>query len=261
MHENTLLGMSLATWVERNVVDPMTGYQHSILRDSACQILHELQDRKSSDSIASQISRSLNIYPQVHQVLQLLLQLRTQAIDMGSLIRVPDEIYRSETEWFGNTLSSTGKVKKEDSMEVDAQGSNVATKPNGISSMEQLDRVFAYVANAIVSYDKLKCEQVASQMKVDEVSNPTVPEEDPVLRNIRLNLLALVSVFLSDLYSIFIGALGKACATGQAGLSTSRSCTGTDSTCHSNIDDNSRNSNTPFLDDNIVISRLYITCI
>ena len=207
-HEDTLLGMPLATWVERDIVDPLTGYQHSILRDSACQLpphLHDgFQDQKPNDAISSQISRSLHVYPQARQALQLLLQLHTHGIDMGSLIRVPDELYHSENEWFGNMLSAE-KIKKEDSMEVDAQGSasaNETTQPkqsNGISNMEQLNRAFSYVTNAILALDKQMREQAEggeAKMKVDK-DDEASPEEDPVLRNIRLNLLALVSAFFS----------------------------------------------------------------
>lgn len=90
-------------------------------------------------------------------------------------------------------------------MEVDAQGSasaNETTQPkqsNGISNMEQLNRAFSYVTNAILALDKQIREQTEggeAKMKVDK-DDEASSQEDPVLRNIRLNLLALVSAFFS----------------------------------------------------------------
>ncbi|KAJ3891063.1 hypothetical protein GG344DRAFT_48113 [Lentinula edodes] len=189
--DDTALGAPLLKWVENNVIDPLTGNRHSLLRETARQLStsispHSAQEHKSNDPVSSQISRSLHVYPKVYGIIQLLLQLRTHTIDMGSLIRAPDEIYQSEKEWFGN-LASGEQVKKEDSMEVDTQASpNTSTT---IGTMEQLDRVFSYVGNAITSLDRQRRAQnsvvEATQMKVDDT------EEDPVLRNIRLNLLAL----------------------------------------------------------------------
>lgn len=189
--DDTTLGSPLLKWVENNVIDPLTGNRHSLLRETARQLStsispHSAQEHKSNDPVSSQISRSLHVYPKVYGIIQLLLQLRTHTIDMGSLIRAPDEIYQSEKEWFGN-LASGEQVKKEDSMEVDTQASpNTSTT---IGTMEQLDRVFSYVGNAITALDRQRRAQnsvvEATQMKVDDT------EEDPVLRNIRLNLLAL----------------------------------------------------------------------
>jgi len=96
-------------------------------------------------------------------------------------------------------MLSAEKIKKEDSMEVDAQGSasaNETTQPkqsNGISNMEQLNRAFSYVTNAILALDKQIREQTEggeAKMKVDK-DDEASSQEDPVLRNIRLNLLAL----------------------------------------------------------------------
>ncbi|KAJ3733568.1 hypothetical protein DFJ43DRAFT_1023331 [Lentinula guzmanii] len=193
--DDSALGMPLAKWVETNVIDPLTGNRHSLLREVAQQLSksHTAQDLKANSPISSQISRSLYVYPRAHSILQLLLQLRTHTIDMGSLIRSPDEIYQSEKEWFGNVASGE-QIKKEDSMDVDTQDStNTSTT---LGTMEQLNRVFSYVANAITTLDRQKRAQNSvggeNQIKVD-ASTATAAnlQEDLVLRNIRLNLLAL----------------------------------------------------------------------
>ncbi|KAJ3778677.1 hypothetical protein FB446DRAFT_712707 [Lentinula raphanica] len=189
------LGMPLAKWVESNVIDPLTGNRHSLLRQAAEHLSNSqtTRDLKSNDSIISQISRSLHVYPRAHSILQLLLQLRTHTIDMGSLIRAPDEIYQSEKEWFGN-VAAGAQTKKEDSMDVDTQEPTTIPSTT-LGTTEQLNKVFSYVANAITALDRQRRTQNASrgenEMKVDTSTNPKVEQEDPVLRNIRLNLLAL----------------------------------------------------------------------
>ncbi|KAJ3840574.1 hypothetical protein EV361DRAFT_821326 [Lentinula raphanica] len=189
------LGMPLAKWVESNVIDPLTGNRHSLLRQAAEHLSNSqtTRDLKSNDPIISQISRSLHVYPRAHSILQLLLQLRTHTIDMGSLIRAPDEIYQSEKEWFGN-VAAGAQTKKEDSMDVDTQEPTTIPSTT-LGTTEQLNKVFSYVANAITALDRQRRTQNASrgenEMKVDTSTNPKVEQEDPVLRNIRLNLLAL----------------------------------------------------------------------
>ncbi|KAJ3724842.1 hypothetical protein C8R42DRAFT_662741 [Lentinula raphanica] len=189
------LGMPLAKWVESNVIDPLTGNRHSLLRQAAEHLSNSqtTRDLKSNDPIISQISRSLHVYPRAHSILQLLLQLRTHTIDMGSLIRAPDEIYQSEKEWFGNVAAGV-QTKKEDSMDVDTQEPTTIPSTT-LGTTEQLNKVFSYVANAITALDRQRRTQNAlrgeNEMKVDTSTNPKVEQEDPVLRNIRLNLLAL----------------------------------------------------------------------
>jgi bromodomain-containing protein 7/9 len=109
---------------------------------------------------------------------------------MASLIRAPEEIYLSEKEWFGNT--PVEQVKKEDSMEVDVSSSSGSTQPGAskFGSIEQLNRVFAYVANAMIDLDKQRRSSLFEDgMKVDKAG--VTLQEDTVLRNLRLNLLAL----------------------------------------------------------------------
>ncbi|KIK67163.1 hypothetical protein GYMLUDRAFT_37217 [Collybiopsis luxurians FD-317 M1] len=199
--QDTALGMSLAKWVEMNVVDPLTGSRHSILRDVASRLAFSMDDnheKKTVDFVASQLSRSLNVYPQAHEALQILKQLRTHSIDMASLIRKPEEIYHSEKEWLGNSAALTTPIKNEDSMDVDSQDAPVPSvsneaspQPNGTSSSEQLNRVFSYVADSIIAYDKQRRADGDTQMKVEHSSSAVSPEEDSVMRNIRFNLLAL----------------------------------------------------------------------
>lgn len=188
------IGMPLAKWVVVNVIDPLTRNRHSILREAARQLTLPSPDdpeQKTNFAISSQVSRSLHLYPQAYEALRLLLQLRTQAIDMASLIRTPEEIYLSEKEWFGN--APVEQVKKEDSMEVNVSRPSSSAQPGAGSkfgSIEQLNRVFVYVANAMIDLDKRRRSSLFEDgMKVDRTG--VTSQEDPVLRNLRLNLLAL----------------------------------------------------------------------
>ncbi|KAJ4483180.1 hypothetical protein J3R30DRAFT_3446687 [Lentinula aciculospora] len=188
--EGQALGMPLTKWVETNVIDPLTGNRHSLLREATRKLTKSVsQDLKTNDPVSAQIFRSVHVYPKVNSILQLLLQLRTHTIDMGSLIRAPDEIYQSEKEWFGNVVSAEQVKKEYDSMEVDTQ--NTTNTSTTLGTKEQLNRVFAYVGNAIVALDKQRRAQLTvEEPKVDAPVNAG-SQEDSVLRHIRLNLLAL----------------------------------------------------------------------
>ncbi|KAF5389382.1 hypothetical protein D9757_004243 [Collybiopsis confluens] len=187
------LGMSLTKWVETNIVDPLTGNRHSLLRDAARQMAVPLDDqrsRKIPGPITSQLSRSLHLYPQVHEALQTLQDLRTQSIDMASLIRVPEEIYHSEKEWIGNLAASTTSTSlKKESADVDVSTGQSAQLAE--TSAEHMNQVFACVADAIVTYDRQRRNESDVQMKVENNDGSAPPEEDSELRRIRLNLLAL----------------------------------------------------------------------
>ncbi|KAF9042012.1 hypothetical protein BDZ89DRAFT_1128700 [Hymenopellis radicata] len=152
------LGMPLARWVERNVLDPLTDGQHSILKETARLLVEppvkQEPSKPDSAKLMAHIRASEYIYPLIH--------LQSEKIDMASLIHDPDEIFRSEEEWEGK------KFKKDN-------GPSIETP-------DELKQVLEYVEAALMRLIKAPDPGV----KVEESG------EDEELRRIRLNLLALV---------------------------------------------------------------------
>ena len=226
------LGMSLAKWVEVNIVDPLTQGRHSLIRETALELvrgtvssttnptlssgpsqslpLHLPADPRTG-TISTQILASLHFYPSLLLALSSLVHIKMQKIDMGSLIRTPDELFVSEEEWAGKGIKERKARAKsaggtEDKMDVDE-----STKTDGVddSSLsgpkavkqeeeeeapgeiskqqyemegpEELSEVLDYVASVIVELDKRNRDGVKRGSD----------SEDPLMRNLRLNLLAL----------------------------------------------------------------------
>jgi bromodomain-containing protein 7 len=227
------LGMSLAKWVEVNIVDPLTQGRHSLIRETALELargavsstanptlssgpsqslpLHLPADPRTG-TISTQILASLHFYPPLLLALSSLVHIKMQKIDMGSLIRTPDELFVSEEEWAGKGIKERKARAKsaggaEDKMDVDestktdrvdASGPKKAVKqeeeeeaPGEISKQqyemegpEELSEVLDYVAGVIVELDKRNRNGVKRDLDSSE-------SEDPLMRNLRLNLLAL----------------------------------------------------------------------
>ncbi|PFH53620.1 hypothetical protein AMATHDRAFT_54825 [Amanita thiersii Skay4041] len=124
---NTVFGMSLAAWVEREIVQPLTGGRHALLQRTAEQVYRVLSatakglvnsvpllendgyvgrgctimTTATTRSIPEQVYLSLNVYPPAMVALSALLQIKTHKIDMGALIKAPEELFQSEEEWAG----------------------------------------------------------------------------------------------------------------------------------------------------------------
>jgi bromodomain-containing protein 7 len=225
--------MSLAKWVEVNIVDPLTQGRHSLIRETALELargavsstanptlssgpsqslpLHLPADPRTG-TISTQILASLHFYPPLLLALSSLVHIKMQKIDMGSLIRTPDELFVSEEEWAGKGIKERKARAKsaggaEDKMDVDestktdrvdASGPKKAVKqeeeeeaPGEISKQqyemegpEELSEVLDYVAGVIVELDKRNRNGVKRDLDSSE-------SEDPLMRNLRLNLLAL----------------------------------------------------------------------
>ena len=243
--------MSLAKWVESNVVDPLTEGRHSLLRETALELARQHPQQRPEGTVASQVAASLHLYPLALVALSALFHIQLHKIDMASLIKAPDELFLSEEEWVGKSLKEQKKnilpeeVDKEkvddgDAMEVEepeqtwvgVDASLVKDRVNGRLSTydqegpEELSEVLDYVANVIVQLDQkiragelygtvkptatadmqsedhptLKSEsedppngtsETSSSTPATTPTRATTPAEDPMMRNLRLNLLAL----------------------------------------------------------------------
>ncbi|KAF9467493.1 hypothetical protein BDZ94DRAFT_1155732 [Collybia nuda] len=251
------LGMPLATWVEKNLVDPLTDGRHSLLRETAQQLIAQRSSNGESldivkqelqlEGVSAQVAKSLYVYPPATVALSALRQIRTHKIDMGALIKTPEELFLSEEEWFGKIFRERRKPRGEEPRKVSEEFEveepektwmdiDPSTKDKTgvgqdsdyeLEGPEELNEVLDYVAGVIVSLDRTIRDQRPSstpvtkgigqefrgfsskalesdcegQEKAEDGKNDiadrdgtlSVSEtlEDPVLRNLRLNLLAL----------------------------------------------------------------------
>jgi bromodomain-containing protein 7 len=226
--------MPLAKWVEVNIVDPLTQGRHSLIRETALELvrLHDGAVNVSSSkptlssgppgqspplhlsnlptdpragTIPTQVLASLHFFPPLLLALSSLTHIKMQKIDMGSLIKTPNELFVSEEEWFGKGIkerkakakSQSGAAEgNEDKMSVDESATTAAgvgvdllavkedpDKPRAteyeMEGPEELSEVLDYVAGIIVELDK----RTGIKRNLES--------EDPLTRNLRLNLLAL----------------------------------------------------------------------
>ncbi|KAG6872624.1 hypothetical protein C0995_008283 [Termitomyces sp. Mi166 len=231
------LGMSLTAWVEQEIIDPLTEGRHSLLRETAIELARQKAasshrpNGKPITRLFEYVKNSLQLYPVAAAALVLLMQIETHKIDMGALIKTPEELFQSEEEWAGKVFrerrrahrKEVKKLEGKDAtdqqeteepektwMDVDASSKN----PNGedvdyeLEGPEELREVMEYVAGVIIDLDKnIKTRSMTtstpvsahvppfdvkdgSKTKTEDHTNEAA-SEDPVLRNLRLNLLAL----------------------------------------------------------------------
>jgi bromodomain-containing protein 7/9 len=205
--------MSLAQWVEREIVWHLTDGRHALLQQTAEQLSSLLSSKgkeptsnpSPSRSVAEQVYLSLYLYPAAMVALSALLQIKSHKIDMGALIKAPEELFQSEEEWAGKKFREKRKqetpVKSEslsDPMNVetsmDPTDQNANSRTNDAESHEELQEVLDYVADVIVRYDQALRKGISSTVTQGEPATTKAEEpggEDHTLRNIRLNLLAL----------------------------------------------------------------------
>jgi len=178
--------------------------------------------------LAAQTATSLNLAPRATIALQLLLQIRSQKIDMGALINKPEELFLSEEEWAGKGLRAKRKVTthetrarkhEESSREMKFTENSIVhinggktTSQSSLDSVknashpldemegpEELAEVLDYVADLITELNrrmKDTGDKSPLLMGLSATSGGTSDKnlttgEDAAMRNIRLNLLAL----------------------------------------------------------------------
>jgi bromodomain-containing protein 7/9 len=163
--------------------------------------------------IASQLKLSLHEYPSISNTLKQLRQVTSEAIDMAALIHLPAELFLSESEWVGARWKEERAQKAEEEKaramgfgEPDGQGASEylafaikshqeaqAQSENSSGGYTQDDPevlryVLDHVANVIIDLETQRRDG-ALQLKLEPRDNEG--EEDPRLRDLRLNLLAL----------------------------------------------------------------------
>ncbi|KAF9039227.1 hypothetical protein BJ165DRAFT_1496936 [Panaeolus papilionaceus] len=189
-------GLSLAQWLEKNVVDPLTDGRHSLLRQSAYALARQKDpfthnpssiDTSSNDtrneSVEKQVDASLNLYPAAVVALSALLQIRLHKIDMGSLIKSPDELFLSEEEWAGKGLKEKRRWRNEAKllakdgtedvkMEVDDNSGTWDTTKGAVPmEVEEPEKTWVGVSAEVLNADTIK-DRVNSRLANYELEGP-----------------------------------------------------------------------------------------
>lgn len=152
------LGMSVARYVEQHLVDVVTRGRHELLCTTAAY-LHSVLKEPLAPTMEAQMAASLTFRPSVFRLIQ---ALQHEQLDMAALIRTPDEL---EKAGLGELGIPEGPAVLEQALEC------------AVQALEELNR-------KVQQNDGVKVEE-KDAMDIDGA------EEDPVVKKLRLTLLAL----------------------------------------------------------------------
>ncbi|THH19529.1 hypothetical protein EUX98_g8760 [Antrodiella citrinella] len=198
------LGMPLSRWVIENVVDPLTDGRHRLLRETAA---HLQSPHPQPTSVTHLIDRSVRLLPQAMKDLATLRGMSGQHLDMAALIKKPEELFIADDVWAGAAYMDAQRQRLEDEQEkalVESPDKNAAdylafaiqshqeaeaTKPKPtFEGPDVLLHALNWSADVI---QELANKPKAKDDDAMDVDGEEKPEEDPYLRRLRLNLLAL----------------------------------------------------------------------
>lgn len=211
------MGISLSEYVERNIIDPLTEQRHRLLRETGACL--EKLPKDVDSTVSTQVHLSTTVYPQVAQSLIKLRELSTEKLDMAPLIWAPDELYIADSEWAGAAYMEEQKRKTEEEREKSSAESpdknaadyipstvqspqENAVRAFQLETPEALAYAFEYSARALIELgqgDRKSQIDSSDAMEIDAddreekktIVDSKEPPEDPAMRKVRLNLLAL----------------------------------------------------------------------
>lgn len=204
--------MPLAEWVENHVVDPLTAGRHSLLRQAA-----QAYSKPSSPeclSIRMHLDKSTQDTADTGQHLAMLNALTDPEgkIDLVPLLRAPHELFVAETEWAGAFYKARKEQERED-MENEMAKRNAAeflayaieshrkgqlqesnpispSKPAAVpDTLEVIEHALNVGADTIVEFSQRLSATATDDNKANVTESGNA--EDPTLRKLRLNLLAV----------------------------------------------------------------------
>lgn len=209
------LGMSLARYVEEKVIDPITDGRHRLLREAS----NRLRDptRIIDASTSAHIDFSLTVLPRAAREVVELRKLFTHQLDMAALLRKPDELFLVDNDWAGKTFAEEHKRKLlEERKRLEAEKERALADGSAhpmqylafaIQSHEEAQNIegpqgdtpamlqYALDNSADLILAMAKAAQTEKNsdgdMKVEDASASGEEGEDPALKRLRLELLAL----------------------------------------------------------------------
>ncbi len=204
---STVVGKPLAHYVEETIIDPLTDGRHCILRETA----RWLYDPHAavSPTTSSQLDFSLHRLPSAARHLVELRKIATHQLDMAALIHAPEELFLADNEWAGKAWAEQERRR------IEAEQERALAEASTKNAMQ-------YLAAAVQSHEEAQAGEGAQKetrgmlryalehsanllaeltrkdnlkdivmTDVKNESNAGSSSEDPVLRELRLNLLAL----------------------------------------------------------------------
>ena len=174
----------LENWVESNIVDTITEGRHTLVRKIVHQLTANSDDPSTSD-ISEDIRRSLDVYPQLGDLITAL----SSQIDIQNLVNRPLELTQAEFEWSGAAFKQARRQQREVSgtLTIDNPMSTLVAPSQGASS--DADKDDQEVLDHVLEYSRQGLLQL---MQSDSTKNARASGvEDPFTRDLRMNLLAL----------------------------------------------------------------------
>ncbi|KAF9653600.1 hypothetical protein BDM02DRAFT_3125566 [Thelephora ganbajun] len=181
-------GFPLENWVEDNIVDTVTEGRHRLVQKIVRQLAtksNEPLDPPASD-IPEDIRRSLDVYPLQGDLIAAL----SSQIDIQNLVNRPLELAQAELEWSGVAFKRARHQRREASgtLTIDNPMSALAA-PSSQDASNDTDKDDHEVLDHALEYSRQRFLQL---MQSDLTKNPQAPgAEDPYMRDLRMNLLAL----------------------------------------------------------------------
>lgn len=177
----------LENWVQDNIVDTITEGRHRLVQ----KVVHQLTAKSdgtldpSSSDISQDIRRSLDVYPQLEDLITAL----GSQIDIQKLVNRPLELAQAELEWSGVAFKQARRQKREalGTLTIDNPISTLVAPSRGTSN--DADKDDQEVLDHALEYSRQRLLQL---MQSDLAKNAQASGvEDPFTRDLRINLLAL----------------------------------------------------------------------
>ncbi|TCD69573.1 hypothetical protein EIP91_006995 [Steccherinum ochraceum] len=197
------LGVPLADWVVQSIVDPLTDGRHRLLRDTAA-ILKAHQPDPSP--VGQLIDRSLRLLPQAARDLSALQDMVGSSLDMASLIKEPNELFVADEVWEGASYMEEQRKRMEAEREkalVESPAKNAAeylafaiqSHKEAESPRQKPTYEGPDVLHHALDWSAVAIQELAKKPPLDDdamdVDTDGKTDEDPHMRKLRLNLLAL----------------------------------------------------------------------
>ncbi|KAF9530721.1 hypothetical protein CPB83DRAFT_762505 [Crepidotus variabilis] len=140
--EDRAFPVPLMDWVVNNIIDSLTDGRHALLRETAHELIYQHNQKPSNvtidprkGTVSTQVTASLYLFPATLIALSSLLHIRLHKIDMGSLLKTPQELFLSEEEWAGKGI----KEKRRHALGAVERPKSQSDKVNGDSSTHTVD--------------------------------------------------------------------------------------------------------------------------
>ena len=177
----------LESWVENNIVNTITEGRHRLVQKIVHQLAAESDEPldPSASDISEDIRRSLDVYPQLGDLIAAL----SSQIDIQNLVNRPLELSQAEFEWSGAAFKQARRQQREASgtLTIDNPMSTLVAPSQGAPN--DTDKDDREVLDHALEYSRQRLLQLMPSDPTKGAQAPAV--EDPLTRDLRMNLLAL----------------------------------------------------------------------